>query len=182
MGVLQHGHLGGAVAVSVETKQVRQSHRVEIAMPAAIARKDGHIFPCTLRDYSDGGVGIELRSGNVLQDGENITLMLKRGQQEYSFPAKVTRVFGQKAGLRMDNMSVAQHIEFIQCTFARADTWALWQDSFAEDKPVESLVDILNSVSVDTKALPTTHRRFYVVCLLDLPLWLRGRFRLFHAG
>ncbi|MGO2257834.1 MAG: UDP-forming cellulose synthase catalytic subunit [Hafnia alvei] len=135
--------LGGAVAVSVETKQVRQSHRVEIAMPAAIARKDGHIFPCTLRDYSDGGVGIELRSGNVLQDGENITLMLKRGQQEYSFPAKVTRVFGQKAGLRMDNMSVAQHIEFIQCTFARADTWALWQDSFAEDKPVESLVDIL---------------------------------------
>ncbi len=135
--------LGGAVAVSVETKQVRQSHRVEIAMPAAIARKDGHIFPCTLRDYSDGGVGIELRSGNVLHDGENITLMLKRGQQEYSFPAKVTRVFGQKAGLRMDNMSVAQHIEFIQCTFARADTWALWQDSFAEDKPVESLVDIL---------------------------------------
>lgn len=135
--------LGGAVAVSVETKQVRQSHRVEIAMPAAIARKDGHIFPCTLRDYSDGGVGVELREGSVLNDGENITLMLKRGQQEYSFPAKVTRVFGQKAGLRMDNMSVAQHIEFIQCTFARADTWALWQDSFAQDKPVESLLDIL---------------------------------------
>lgn len=135
--------LGGAVAVSVETKQVRQSHRVEIAMPAAIARQDGHIFPCTLRDYSDGGVGVELREGSVLNDGENITLMLKRGQQEYSFPAKVTRVFGQKAGLRMDNMSVAQHIEFIQCTFARADTWALWQDSFAQDKPVESLLDIL---------------------------------------
>ena len=135
--------LGGAVAVSVETKQVRQSHRVEIAMPAAIARKDGHIFPCTLRDYSDGGVGVELREGSVLNDGESITLMLKRGQQEYSFPAKVTRVFGQKAGLRMDNMSVAQHIEFIQCTFARADTWALWQDSFAQDKPVESLLDIL---------------------------------------
>ena len=31
----------------------------------------------------------------------------------------------------------------MQCTFARADTWALWQDSFPEDKPLESLLDIL---------------------------------------
>ncbi len=31
--------LGGAVAVAVEAKQVRQAHRVEIAMPAAIARR-----------------------------------------------------------------------------------------------------------------------------------------------
>ncbi len=36
-----------------------------------------------------------------------------------------------------------QHIDFVQCTFARADTWALWQDSFPEDKPLESLLDIL---------------------------------------
>ena len=36
-----------------------------------------------------------------------------------------------------------QHIDFVQCTFARADTWALWQDSFPEDKPMESLLDIL---------------------------------------
>lgn len=31
--------LGGAVAVSVESKQVRRSHRVEMSMPAAIARE-----------------------------------------------------------------------------------------------------------------------------------------------
>ncbi|MGQ7074038.1 cellulose synthase catalytic subunit [Escherichia sp. SP-MK2] len=31
----------------------------------------------------------------------------------------------------------------MQCTFARADTWALWQDSYPEDKPLESLLDIL---------------------------------------
>ena len=40
-------------------------------------------------------------------------------------------------------MTTRQHIDFIQCTFARADTWALWQDSFPEDKPLESLLDIL---------------------------------------
>lgn len=135
--------LGGAVAVAVEAKQVRQSHRVEIAMPASIARADGHLFPCTLRDYSDGGVGVEMRLPNQLNDGDSVTLLLKRGQQEYSFPCVVTRAFGAKVGLRMVALSTRQHIDFIQCTFARADTWALWQDGFPEDKPIESLRDVL---------------------------------------
>ncbi len=43
----------------------------------------------------------------------------------------------------MHQLSVSQHIDFIQCTFARADTWALWQDGFPEDKPIESLRDVL---------------------------------------
>lgn len=135
--------LGGAVAVAVEAKQVRQSHRVEIAMPAAVARADGHLFSCTLLDYSDGGVGIEMREVGLLKDGEAVQLLLKRGAQEYTFPCEVTRAFGTKVGMRMHQLTVAQHIDFIQCTFARADTWALWQDGFPEDKPIESLRDVL---------------------------------------
>lgn len=135
--------LGGAVAVAVEAKQVRQAHRVEIAMPAAIARADGHLYPCTLRDYSDGGVGIEMRMENALKDGDKVSLLLKRGQQEYSFPCVVTRAFGNKVGVRLVDLSTREHIDFIQCTFARADTWALWQDGFPEDRPIESLRDVL---------------------------------------
>ncbi|WP_431224238.1 UDP-forming cellulose synthase catalytic subunit [Serratia sp. L9] len=135
--------LGGAVAVSVEARQVRQSHRVEIAMPASVARADGHLFPCTLRDYSDGGVGIEMRVSDQFKEGDRIALLLKRGQQEFSFPCVVTRVNGRFAGIRLVELSTRQHIEFIQCTFARADTWALWQDGFPEDRPVDSLRDVL---------------------------------------
>lgn len=135
--------LGGAVAVSVEARQIREAHRVEIAMPAAIAREDGHMLPCTLRDYSDGGVGIELREPDALREDENIWLLLRRGQQEFSFPCRVQRVFGRRAGIRLTQLTTQQHIEFIQCTFARADTWALWQDGFPEDKPVQSLADIM---------------------------------------
>ncbi|RLM26740.1 UDP-forming cellulose synthase catalytic subunit [Brenneria alni] len=135
--------LGGAVAVAVETKQVRQAHRVEMSMPAAIMRADGHLFPCMLSDYSDGGIGVEMRETGRLQEGDNVSLLLNRGQQEYAFPFKVTRAFGNKIGLRMANLTTRQHIDFIQCTFARADTWALWQDSFPEDKPIESLRDVL---------------------------------------
>lgn len=135
--------LGGAVAVSVEARQLRESHRVEIAMPAALAREDGHMLPCTLRDYSDGGVGLELREENLLNENEKVWLLLRRGQQEFSFPCYVQRTFGRRAGIRLHKLTTEQHVEFIQCTFARADTWALWQDSFPEDKPMQSFADIM---------------------------------------
>lgn len=135
--------LGGAVAVSVEARQIRESHRVEIALPAAVMRADGHMLPCVLRDYSETSVGIELREEGLLSDNQQIFLLLKRGQQEFSFPCYVQRVFGRRAGISLHELTTEQHIEFIQCTFARADTWALWQDGFPEDKPIQSLGDII---------------------------------------
>lgn len=135
--------LGGAVAVSVESKQVRRSHRVEMSMPAAIAREDGHLFSCTVHDYSDGGLGIKINGDAQVLEGQNAVLLLKRGQQEYAFPVRVARVNGSEVGLQLLPLTNQQHIDFVQCTFARADTWALWQDSFPEDKPMESLLDIL---------------------------------------
>ncbi len=135
--------LGGAVAVSVESKQVRRSHRVEMSMPAAIAREDGHLFSCTVHDYSDGGLGIKINGDAQVLEGQNARLLLKRGQQEYAFPVRVARVNGSEVGLQLLPLTNQQHIDFVQCTFARADTWALWQDSFPVDKPMESLLDIL---------------------------------------
>lgn len=135
--------LGGAVAVSVESKQVRRSHRVEMSMPAAIARPDYHLFSCTVHDYSDGGLGIKIHGEARVLEGQHVNLLLKRGQQEYDFPVRVARVNGGEVGLQLLPLTNQQHIDFVQCTFARADTWALWQDSFPEDKPMESLLDIL---------------------------------------
>ncbi len=135
--------LGGAVAVSVEARQIRESHRVEIAMPAALMTLDGHMLPCTLRDYSDASVGVDLRAEGLLGGEQQVFLLLKRGQQEFSFPCDVQRVFGRRIGLSLHALNTRQHIEFIQCTFARADTWALWQDGFPEDKPMHSLADIV---------------------------------------
>jgi cellulose synthase (UDP-forming) len=84
-----------------------------------------------------------MREPDLLKDDDPVHLLLKRGAQEYTFPCVITRAFGIKVGLRMHQLTVAQHIDFIQCTFARADTWALWQDGFPEDKPIESLRDVL---------------------------------------
>jgi len=134
--------LGGAVSVAVEARQLRESHRVDIDMPAALARENGHMLPCTLRDYSDGGVGVELRDELALRAKEKVFLILQRDGQEFYFPCYVQRVLGRAAGIRLHNLTTEQQVDFIQCTFARADTWALWQDSFPQDKPLHSLADI----------------------------------------
>lgn len=93
--------LGGAVAVSVESKQVRRSHRVEMTMPAAIAREDGHLFSCTVQDFSDGGLGIKINGQAQILEGQKVNLLLKRGQQEYVFPTQVARVMGNEVGLKL---------------------------------------------------------------------------------
>ncbi|QCR36097.1 UDP-forming cellulose synthase catalytic subunit [Nissabacter sp. SGAir0207] len=136
--------LGGATAVAFEAKQVRQAHRVEIALPAALMRADGHLFPCTLVDYSDGGVGVELENAaDHFRRDDSLHLLLRRGNQEFSFPCVITRQFGNRLGMRTDNLSVRQQIDFVQCTFARADTWVVQGDSFPEDRPLASLREVM---------------------------------------
>lgn len=135
--------LGGAIAVAFESKQVRQAHRVEVSLPAALARAEGHVYVCTLQDFSDSGAGIETESAALFQPGESVTLLLRRGQQEYAFPCSVSRVFGHHVGVQLQHMTTQQQIDFIQCTFARADSWVVREDSFPEDKPLESLREVL---------------------------------------
>lgn len=135
--------LAGALAVVIEAKQVRTSHRVGIRLPAALARADGHLFPCTLKDYSDTSVGIEMMDSSLVKEGDEVFLLLKRDAQEYSFSCQVMRTLGPTIGMRFTDTSVKKHIEFIQCTFARADAWASSRQNFAEDKPFESLKSIM---------------------------------------
>ena len=62
-------------------------------------------------------------------------MLLRHDQREQAFAAKVQRVFGCKLGLELEPMAQAQHVEFIQCTFARADTWSLWQQRLGRIAP-----------------------------------------------
>jgi cellulose synthase (UDP-forming) len=108
-------------------------------MPAAIKRSSGHLFSCTLSDYANSGVGIRLHAAHGLSHNQHIMLLLKRGAKEYAFPARVMRVQNDHVGLQLEEMTPRQNIDFMQCTFARADTWALWQKDYPEDKPLKNL-------------------------------------------
>lgn len=135
--------LGGAIAVAFESKQQRHAHRVDVAMPASLIRTEGHMYACMLRDYSDSGAGLEIENASMFRVNEPLNLLLNRGQQEYVFPCTVSRVMDNHVGIQLLEMTTQQKVDFIQCTFARADSWALREDNFPEDKPMESLREVL---------------------------------------
>jgi cellulose synthase (UDP-forming) len=108
-----------------------------------------------------------------LADKERVWLLLRHDQREQAFAAKVQRVFGCKLGLELEPMAQAQHVEFIQCTFARADTWSLWQQRLGEDRPLHSLIDItLLGWGAYWRLARTSPIGFVCILLEKLARWL----------
>ncbi|MEC4879316.1 UDP-forming cellulose synthase catalytic subunit [Pseudomonas sp. NC26] len=156
--------LGAACAVGAEVRQVRRAHRVQMHLPVALLLESGHGYPCTLVDYSDGGIGLQLGEVTAPRPGERVRLLLSRGQREFAFAARVTRSVGQHVGLTFDSLSQQQRIDLVHCTFARADAWLGWQDKHEVDRPLSSLVGVLKLGGVGYRRL-----------IEHTPGWLRER-------
>ena len=135
--------IGAAVAVAAEVRQVRHTHRVQTRLPGAIKLSDGHSYPCELVDYSDGGVGLQLSQPLQLPVGTQVSLILQRGKREFVFPGSLTRSNDMFMGLSFARLAPEQKIEFVQCTFGRADAWLDHNSGFEADKPIQSLREIL---------------------------------------
>lgn len=135
--------IGAALAVAAEVHQVRRYHRVPARLPAALRLADGHLYPAVLTDYSDGGVGLELAETRDLAEGTEIMLVLERGDREYVFPGQVVRARGRNLGISLAVLDQQQRIDYVQCTFARADNWLNWTDAHVPDRPLRSFFDVL---------------------------------------
>ncbi|MCM0149979.1 UDP-forming cellulose synthase catalytic subunit [Photobacterium galatheae] len=139
--------LGAAVAVAVEAKQVRRDHRVEVSMPVAIRLHSGHLLQAVLKDFSLGGMRIQLADDDKGQlealAAQKLAIVLSRGNQSFVFPAVIAFAREGMLGLQLDQLSTQQRIDYVQCTFARADTWSKWQQSYASDKPLSSMQAVL---------------------------------------
>lgn len=135
--------LGGAIAVASEVRQVRHNHRVPSSLPVRLQLHGGYVYPGVLSDFSESGVGLTLKLQRQLRTGEKVSVLLSRGDRSFSFPGVVTRIAKDNIGIRFDTLTRQQHIDFVQCTFARADSWLAWQDRFKLDRPLQSLRDIV---------------------------------------
>jgi cellulose synthase (UDP-forming) len=111
-------------------------------MPAKIMRADGTVFNCSVKDYSDRGVGIKIESSDLVHVGEEVKLLLKHGLNEFAFPGMITYSAHYRAGIHLNEFTLKQNIDFIQCTFARPEIWSSWQDEFSQDKPLQSMREV----------------------------------------
>ena len=136
--------LGVTVIVALESRQVRADHRVKTPLPASLCGADGHMYPGHLTDYSDGGAGFSPRGNTVLDPGSPVTLVLRRGDREFAFPGSVAHMASTGAyGIRFHPMTQAQGIDFVQCTFARADAWLGQPHDRGKSRLVRDLLDVL---------------------------------------
>jgi len=154
--------IGGAVAVAAEARQVRQTHRVHAKLPAAVRLESGHAYAGLLQDYSDGGAGIHLDTSLSLPVGGRISLMMQRGTREFLFPGYVSRSHKDFIGISFSGFTAQQKVDFVQCTFARADAWLNWSENVTPDRPLQSFFDIV-------KLGGTGYYRLYEY----LPAWIR---------
>lgn len=135
--------LGGAVAVAEESKQIRKDHRVVVDIPMSIRLKSGHVICATMKDFSLGGCRVELPEPIHSAQGYEFDIILERAGQKLSFPVHVTYSHGKVLGLQLNSLTNQQQIDYVQCTFARADTWSQWQSGYQADKPLLSMWRVL---------------------------------------
>lgn len=139
--------LGAAVAVAVEAKQIRKDHRVEVNIDTAVRLPSGHLLQARVKDFSLGGMRAEIEglhehaSQQLL--GQKLDIILNRGNQAVAFPVSVAYASNGIFGLQLHQLSHRQQIQYVQCTFARADTWSQWKQSYQSDKPLASMQAVL---------------------------------------
>jgi len=117
--------LGGVMAIITESKQVRVAHRIEYKLPMTVCSKGGFIYEAVMTDYSESGVGMEIKSDQDIQFkvGDTVTVVLRRNEIVHSFETTVKFASKNILGVKFNDESLDSLRMLIQITFSRADAW-----------------------------------------------------------
>lgn len=135
--------LGGVLGVIIEEKQVRAFPRVECNISVYLKRANGYLIPCQMQNFSPTGVSLESLSPIVLNTKERVELILTRDNEEFSFESVVQRNRLNKIALKLNPLSHQKYVQYIQCTFSRADIWAKYRKHFKKQSTLRSFKEIL---------------------------------------
>lgn len=135
--------LGAAVAVATEVRQVRRTHRVTMRLPATLYLPDGRAMACHTRDFSGGGLALQLPVALNLTAGTEAQVALTRGETEYGFPVSVVGARGHDLFLAFLPLTPEQDKHLVQFTFGRADAWRDWDAERTRDEPIKALFEML---------------------------------------
>ncbi|MCV5856668.1 PilZ domain-containing protein, partial [Escherichia coli] len=75
--------------------------------------------PCSVIDFSEGGLGITLHGGvdnRNIEKNKPMTLYLHTGDEECAIPVEIVHAFKNKIGLKILPMTHKQHIDYVRAT------------------------------------------------------------------
>ncbi len=134
--------LGAALAVALETRQVRRNWRVTRRIPAMIKLPGGRTMSCHTEDFSEGGLALHLPHSIELETGTNINISLFRGEREFTLPALVVYNEGNALRARFNDMSMENYRSLVAATFSRSDAWQNWLPERETDHPLTGLAEV----------------------------------------
>lgn len=135
--------LGAAISVASESKQVRHMHRVSDDLPATVLMPDGRAMHARCRDFSMGGMGVEVQGLEKLDRQTELHISLYAEGVEHAFPVRVIQHRGSgMLGLELLEMNIEQKLAYVQCTFARIGVWQNWTQTQAPNTMTQTIARI----------------------------------------
>lgn len=136
--------LGGAVAVAEEAKQVRVAHRVKVKQRSvAIITQSEHVYEAQLIDYSDRGIGLQVKDTQRIKLDDKIRVVMKDGTTDFAFNATIVSCRGTLVGALLQVNSVAEQQALLRATFSRADAWVGWRHDDYLDRPMTGFSEVV---------------------------------------
>ncbi|PKH23726.1 cellulose synthase catalytic subunit (UDP-forming) [Enterobacterales bacterium CwR94] len=135
--------LMAAIAVARETKQIRKTIRIDVALPVVLHYASGISSRTTTRNLSMGGARVLAPDNRHENDPiEAIDLMLQSGA--ISIPVRLIGADDEVIRLQFDEIPLARRRELVRVVLARADAWI--KPPAAQDRPLLSLLTIIRTI------------------------------------
>lgn len=125
-----------AIAVARETKQVRKSVRINVAIPAVVHYASGMAARTETIDLSMGGA--QLKEPETVRPGDEIeAIELLMGDENIVLPVQVITASERVIRLQFHSIPLAQRRSLVRVVLSRADAWLT--PPWPQDNPFRSL-------------------------------------------
>ncbi|EKE77006.1 Cellulose synthase subunit AB [Gallaecimonas xiamenensis 3-C-1] len=135
-----------AISVARETRQVRNTVRIDIRLPAILHLANGHTLRTQTLNLSMGGMLLENPLGTTLDDSVVEDIEVRFDDKVLLFPVSAIALGEKGLRFRFKTLPVRQRRELVRVVMGRADAW-IPDRPHAADSPVRSFFSVTRAVS-----------------------------------
>jgi cellulose synthase (UDP-forming) len=134
--------LSATLAAACERRQLRETPRVAVRLPAMLRAHGGGTLACDTVDLSRGGARLAVPGGARLAPGDAVWLSIFSFQDELPLRAEVVAARGGTVRLRFARLGYEEEAHLVRTLFSRADAWLSWTEGHEEDRPLLTVARI----------------------------------------
>ena len=135
--------LAATTAAAWEQRQVRESPRVAVKLPAMVQFPEGRTVQGETVDLARKGARLKVSPQFDVAPGERLTLSIFGPGDEQPLPVEVVDCRNGTLRLRFCPLSIEEESGLVQAIFSRANAWVDWGAGRPSDHPLAAFAGIL---------------------------------------